>query len=246
MYSGNYLIADHVVGIESVYPYVHDFCAKYKTSREPDFTVVLTNDDIVEERVRSISSAQKEGIPYIESSDAFLESLAAYRNIAERMIQYDIVLFHGSAVAVDGEAYIFAAKSGTGKSTHTALWRKYLGERAVMINDDKPLLHITASCVTVYGTPYNGKHRIGENISAPLKAICILERAEENTICEISKAEAYPMLMQQTYRPRKAEDLAKVLPLVDRLGDIARLYRLGCNMDIDAARVAYEGMNSLR
>lgn len=52
-----------------------------------------------------------------------------YRKIAEKLVQYDVMLFHGSAVAVDGIGYLFTAKSGTGKSTHTRLWREYFGDR---------------------------------------------------------------------------------------------------------------------
>ena len=98
------------------------------------------------------------------------------------MISYDTILFHGSVIAVDGIGYLFTAKSGTGKSTHTRLWREYFGDRAAMVNDDKPLLKITDSSVIAYGTPYNGKHRLGTNISVPLKAICILTRAADNHI----------------------------------------------------------------
>ena len=110
-----------------------------------------------------------------------------------------------------------------------------------MVNDDKPLLHI-ADTVTAYGTPYNGKHRLGTNISGPLKAICILTPAENNHIEAITREQAYTMLLQQVYRPADMLKMTKTLELVDRLADSVKLYRLGCNMDISTARVAYEGM----
>ena len=158
------------------------------------------------------------------------------------MPYFDTMLFHGSVVAVDGAAYLFTAASGTGKSTHVALWRKLFGERAVMVNDDKPLLHI-GDVVTAYGTPYDGKHRLSNKIAVPLKAVCILTRAAENSIVPITKSEAYAMLIQQAYRPNDVIALQKTMALVDKLADNVRLYRLGCNMDIEAAKVAYEGMN---
>ena len=142
---------------------------------------------------------------------------------------------------MDGYGYLFTAKSGTGKSTHTRLWREYLGDRAVMVNDDKPLIRVGEQ-VTVFGTPYNGKHRLGENIAVPLRAVCILTRDTENHIERITKADAYAMLVQQVYRPQDAAQMAKTLQLVDRMAEQTALYRLGCNMDISAARVAYEGM----
>ena len=158
------------------------------------------------------------------------------------MPYYDTILFHGSVIAVDGAAYVFTAKSGTGKSTHTALWRRLFGDRAVMVNDDKPLLHV-GDVVTAYGTPYDGKHKLSNKIAVPVKAVCILERAEENSIVKITRSEAYPMLVQQAYRPVDIAAMQKTLSLIDKMADSVELYRLGCNMDPDAARVAYEGMN---
>ena len=158
------------------------------------------------------------------------------------MPDYDTFVFHGSVIAVDGEGYLFTAKSGTGKSTHTRLWREYFGERAVMVNDDKPMLKVTDNGVIAYGTPYNGKHRLGANIYVPLKAICILTRGEENNIVRIDKSEAYAMLVQQVYRPQDPMQLMKTLDIVDRMAEGVKLYKLACNLDISAAQVAYEGM----
>ncbi len=158
------------------------------------------------------------------------------------MPYYDTILFHGSVIAVDGYAYMFTATSGTGKSTHAALWRKLLGERAVMVNDDKPLLHI-GETTTAYGTPYDGKHRLSNDISVPLKAVCILERSSENHIETISKSDAYPMLLQQVYRPNDVFALRKTLTLLDKMACNVKFFRLGCNMDISAAELSYGFMS---
>ena len=242
MITRNYKIADRVVKISSVYDDVHTYCRDYATDELADYSVVTSQEDIEFERMKSRREEELEGIPVHSFSDGYLEELAVYRRIAEEMIDHDTILFHGSVIAVDGEGFLFTAKSGTGKSTHTRLWREYFGERAVMVNDDKPLLKIGESGVTAYGTPYSGKHRLGANISVPLKAICILTRAEQNHIERISREEAYPMLLQQVYRPADMLKMSSTLSLVDRLADNVRLYRLGCNMDIEAAKVAYEGM----
>ena len=242
MITRKYLIADKVAEITSVYQEVHDYCADYRSDAPADYSVTVTQADIDFEREKSAREFRLRGIPPQQFPDSYLEELAVYRRIAERMTDYDTVLFHGSAVAVDGAGYLFTAKSGTGKSTHTGLWRAYFGDRAVMVNDDKPLLHIGAGTVTAYGTPYNGKHRLGANISVPLKAICILTRAAENHIVSITREQAYPMLLQQVYRPADTLKMAKTLELLDRLADSVKLCRLGCNMDISAAKVAFEGM----
>lgn len=241
MITRKYKIADKVVEVTSIYNEVHEYCAGYQTDAPADYSVMTAQADIDYEREKSAREDEIEGIPVRRFSDGYLEELAVYRRIAEKMIEFDTVLFHGSVIAVDGAGYLFTAKSGTGKSTHTRLWRAYFGDRAVMVNDDKPLLHI-ADTVTAYGTPYNGKHRLGSNISVPLKAICILTRSADNHIEHITREQAYTMLLQQVYRPADMLKMAKTLALMDRLADSVKLYKLGCNMDISAAKIAFEGM----
>ncbi|MBR4733611.1 MAG: hypothetical protein IK081_12675 [Lachnospiraceae bacterium] len=237
-----YKIAGKVVEVTSMHNMVHDYCADYVTEDPADYSVVTTQADVEYERAKNKSETEFEGGQLVEYPDDYLEELAVYRKIARKMLEYDVLLFHGSVIAVDGEGYLFTAKSGTGKSTHTRLWRKYLGERAVMVNDDKPLLGIQDDHVIAYGTPYNGKHRLGANISVPLKAICILTRDTENHVERITKGQAYAILLQQAYRPVDEAGMRMVLTLLDALTERVKLYRLGCNMDIEAAKVAYEGM----
>ena len=237
-----YQFAEQVVEISSIYDAVHAYCADYQTDEAAHFAVSVTQADIEYEREKSAREDIAEGREVFHYPDSYLEELAVYRKIAEKMPEYDTVLFHGSVIAVDGVGYLFTAKSGTGKSTHTALWRRYFGERAVMVNDDKPLLKIAENSVIAYGTPYNGKHRLGNRIAVPLKAICILSRSPENSIEPITRAQAYPILLQQIYRPADSEKMLRTLSLTDRLADRVMLYHLRCNMDISAARIAYEGM----
>ena len=242
MMTKKYKIADKVIEVTSIYEKVHEYCKDYLTDEPADFSVCITREDIIKEKDKSDSEYAYEGKKSPDFSDTLLEETAVYRKLAEKMPDYDTFVFHGSVVAVDGQGYLFTAKSGTGKSTHTALWREYLGDKAVMVNDDKPMLKITDSGVTAYGTPYNGKHRLGCNMSVPLKAICILTRGEKNSIVRIDKAEAYAMLLQQVYRPQNPLQMAKTLKLVDRLAANTELYKLACNMDIEAAKVAYNAM----
>ena len=242
MMTKKYKIADKVIEVTSIYEKVHEYCKDYLTDEPADFSVCITREDIIKEKDKSDSEYAYEGKKSPDFSDTLLEETAVYRKIAEQMPLYDTFVFHGSVVAVDGQGYLFTAKSGTGKSTHTALWREYFGDKAVMVNDDKPILKITDSGVTAYGTPYNGKHRLGCNMSVPLKAICILTRGEKNSIVRIDKAEAYAMLLQQVYRPQNPLQMAKTLKLVDRLAANTELYKLACNMDIEAAEVAYNAM----
>lgn len=236
-------LADTVIRIEPMFEYVREYCREYITKEQAAFTVRVEVSDIAFERERSAREAERAGRTDDSYSDSYLETLAVYRRIAEDLPMINTVLFHGSVIAVDGQGYLFTAKSGTGKSTHTGLWRELLGSRAVMVNDDKPLLKITEKGVFAYGTPWDGKHRLSTNISVPLKAICVLTRDTDNHIAEIQPKEAYQMLLQQAYRPMDRGAMIQSLKLIDEMMKMTKFYRLGCNRNVDAARVAYEGMS---
>lgn len=218
------------------------FCKEYLTDAPADLHVQTTMEDICNERERSAREDRLEGIPVREFPEQYLESLAVYRKIAVAMLDHDTLLFHGSAISVDGQGFLFTAKSGTGKSTHTRLWREQFGDRAAMVNDDKPLLRVCDDHVEVCGTPWTGKHGLGANMTVPLKGICILSRSEQNHIQPISVEQALPMLIQQSYRPDDPVAVMKLLSLLDKMTKRTGLYALGCNMEPEAAMVAYDGM----
>lgn len=236
-------IAGRVVTVRAIFESTKEFCRDYLCTGAADFSVDVTPEDIDFEREKSAREDELEGKPVRDLSDSYLETIAVQRKIVEQLFEYDCLLFHGSVVAVDGEGYLFTAKSGTGKSTHTRLWREVLGERAVMVDDDKPILRLSEGAVVVCGTPWNGKHHLGENICVPLKAICVLERGEENRIRAITPQEVLPTLVQQSNRPRRAHMMGKYLELIDGVSRGVAFYRLACNMDPAAARLSYTTMS---
>ena len=241
-HSGVYKIANHVIKITSRYTLVHKMCEPYACDEEPEFCVETDMEDIFEEEVKARQEDALEGLPRARYLRVHLEMTAIYRKVTEKLIENGLFLFHGSVISVDGQAYLFTAKSGTGKSTHTALWRELFGSRAIMVNDDKPLLELSENGVTVHGTPWNGKHNLGTNISVPLKAICVLERGDKNMIERMQAAEAFPMILQQSNRSITADKMIKTLELLEETLKRVPAYRLKCNMDIEAAKVAFEGM----
>ena len=236
-------IADSVVAIDAIYPTTKKYSADYACEETPEIFISITPEDIQIEQKKYVEELIAEGLPVKDVYDAQLEWTAVQRKLAEELFDHDVLVFHGSVVAVDGQAYLFTAKSGTGKSTHTRFWRETFGDRAVMVNDDKPFLRMTEDGVLVYGSPWNGKHRLGNNICLPLKAICILERGEENQIQAISGQEASPMLFQQSNRPMNPRKMLTYMDLIDKLSKNTSFYRMQCNLDPDAARIAYEKMS---
>lgn len=240
---GCYKIAGHVVEIESIYEKIHTMCVDYRTTLPAEYSIVVTNADIEKERDYSRMQQERELQMITEYPDDYLETLAVYRQMAVCMIQYDTLLFHGSVVAVNNVGYLFTAKSGVGKSTHTSLWRKLLGKQAVMVNDDKPLIRFIENKAVVCGTPWNGKHHLSSNVEVPLRSICLLERGLENQIRKITPVEATTFLLKQTYLPEDRTKLLQVLSLVNRLSSSVALYHLQCNMDLSAAELSYGVMS---
>ena len=233
-------LADKRIRIKQLYDGIREYCKEYIVSdSSADLTIQTTTEDIAYERQCSNKEAGINGEVY---TDAYLETLAVYRKIAEWMPMQDTLLLHGSVIAVDGKAYLFTASSGTGKSTHTRLWREFFGNRAVMINDDKPLLWITKDSVIAYGTPWDGKHRLSTNTHAPVVGICILRRGKENKIREITAREAYPMLLQQCYRPMDKQAMIRTMQVLDQLKERVSFYELYCNISQEAVEVAYNRM----
>lgn len=225
--------ASMTIDIRPRYRYTYELCRGYEApdGATPDFIVQVSEEEIM-----------KEEIPGGKHPVAYLESLAIYRRICREALKYGAFLFHGSALSVDGQAYLFTAPSGTGKSTHARLWREMLGDKVSMVNDDKPLIRVTADAVYVCGTPWDGKHRLSTNCEVPLRAICILSRDAKNHIEKVSPKEAYATLLGQTYRPKAPLELMQTLSLLDKTMAKTSLYHLYCNMDPSAARVAYEAM----
>ena len=176
-------------------------------------------------------------------SPVMQENILVHSQLSRELVNHDILLMHGSAISMDGEVYLFTAPSGTGKSTHTRLWREAFGERTMMINDDKPMLKISPDGVEVYGTPWRGKHRLGGNAHGPLKAIIDLTRDTENHIERISASDAFPIIKMQAVVFHDVGLMTKILSLEKILMESIPFYRLGCNMEREAAVVAWKGMN---
>ena len=174
----------------------------------------------------------------------FLERATIQRRMAEALLERNTILLHGSTVGLDGYAYLFTAPCGTGKSTHTRLWRQVFGDRAVMVNDDKPFLQLTENGVMAFGSPWCGKHGLHTNISLPLKGICILRRGPENRIQRAVPETYLEFLMKQSLIPEDAELAEKAKDLISRLIQTVPVWEMECNKNEDAALVSYGAMSN--
>ena len=171
---------------------------------------------------------------YMESGFRFYGSLLRFRGM----------LLHSSAVEWQGNAYLFSGPSGMGKSTHTRLWQSLYGDAAQVFNDDKPALRCIDGGWFAYGTPWCGKDGINQNKKVPLAGICFLKRGTENRIRRLHSAEAVPLLMGQThYRFRAAENMERLLALLNDLIRDVPIYEMECLPDLAAAQLSSQTMS---
>lgn len=227
-------IADLVIEVKSRYRYTFDLCHDYiyEGNEKPVFTVFATDEQLVREREKSP-----------EFTDDVIENTCIYRNICSEILKYDALFIHSAAISVDNRAYMFSANSGTGKTTHMNLWLDKFKDRAFIINGDKPIIRKVNGKFYTFGTPWCGKEGFNKNIGVLLNGICILERAENNTIVRADSKEALVFLLSQTTRPKRADLLELMLKNLGEVIEEIPIFKLGCNMESEACEVAYNAMS---
>ena len=237
-------IAGCVIEVQPMFASTREYCKRYLTDREADFRLVVTREDLAFEQTQLEKEAIEQSIRPRKFPEPFLERATILRRSAEYLLPRGSLLMHGSTVGIDGGAYLFTAPCGTGKSTHTRLWRQVFGERVLMVNDDKAFLRISEDGVSACGSPWSGKHGLDTNVQLPLRGICVLERGSENVIVRTETVEILPLLREQLLGYTKAEDLGAAYELLDELLKLVPVWHLTCNMKPEAAMISYEAMAS--
>lgn len=222
-------LAELNIAIENKYDYIKDMCRDYITENKADFCVSASDEEI---------NAEGNG-QYFDKG--YLESLAIYRKIAEKITQYNGFLLHGVAFEAKNCGIAFLAKSGVGKTTHAKLWKEMLNNEMTIINGDKPLIRIIDEKVFVYGSAWAGKEKLNTNTKTELKKICFIERSETNECLPMQKDMVFKRLIKQIYIP-KNESLLLTLEQINRLAEKCEFYLIKCNTDISSAKIACEEM----
>ena len=183
---------------------------------------------------------------YPNITDDIGEYLSTGASFYKQLLNYDGMMLHSSAVVVDGKAYLFSAPCGTGKSTHTKLWLEWFGDRAYILNDDKPALRLENGVWYAYGTPWSGKHDISVNTGVPLAGIAMIQRGETNEITPWGGKDAIFSILTQVNRPKDMQFRVKLLELLDKLITQVPVWKLQCNMEPEAAEISYAAMSGTR
>ena len=229
-------LADKYIEINSVYDELKNFFKDYLvTDVAPDFSVSLSNDDIL---------AEQEATSENQFSPTYLETLALLRKLAEILPSHNRILMHGASISYNEHAYLFTAPSGTGKSTHIRLWKKYLGDDVKIVNGDKPFISLEDEPM-IYGSPWAGKENWHRNCKMPLKGICFVQRGTTNSIRRIEASDCLSLLFKQVYLPADTLAAGLTLELVDMLIKKVPLYVLTCDMSEEAVKCSFETLTGL-
>lgn len=235
-------MADLIIQIDNKYGEIISFCDKYlvENSVAEDFIVFTTP----QENERSKLWYRK--YENMELTDDIAERDQMQHKIYPELPVYDAFWLHACVVAVDGEAYAFTAPSGTGKTTHVLLWKRLFGEKASIINGDNPIIRLRDGGFYAYGTPWCGKEGWSENKGVPLKGVCYINQAFENELIGLSPIEAFYRILQFSCVYQRKDNIDQMMLLYENLVEKVPFYQMNCNMELEAARISYEGMSGKR
>lgn len=229
-------VAGCVIEAECIYNYFNLLSDNYRTDEPADFHVKISPEDI-EEGKESFKAHNTTEVP----ADKKIEVFALHKKVCELLLERDVFFMHGAAIAVNGEGFVFTAKSGTGKTTHILKWLRQCPD-AIVVNGDKPFISVSGLPM-VCGTPWAGKEEMQTNTIVPLKAIIMLQRSEDNRFEKISPIEAFPRLLESVYFPDDEGKQKKTLALIQRLNPTVQYWRFYCNnFKEDCFDIAYKAL----
>ena len=228
-----YDIAGLRIKIENKYEYTTQFCKAYLSLdqiSQIDLRVFVTEEEFLAEKRLSPNFP-----------DGYIENVCLYRAICRELPKFNRMLLHAAILEYKGKAYAFLGKSGTGKSTHTGLWLKYLQD-AKILNGDKPILEYKAGEFIAYGTPWMGKEGLGYNGQATLCGLCFLEQAPNNQLDLLPLPQTAKRIFTQILFPSEKENAEKTLYLTDKLIAVVPAYLLKCTISKEAVQLSFERM----
>lgn len=219
------------IEINCNYDYTKRFCRNYLAENKADFSISVSEAEVEEEVASS---------PYNPRPD-YAESICVYREIAKQLPLFNRMVFHGAVISYNGKGYLFTAPSGTGKTTHISLWKKYV-EGVDIVNGDKPILFVDGKTVEAFATPYAGKEGFQNGKSVPLAGFCLIKRGEVNAARKVKPGEILSEIMNQVFMPYEAETVVKTLDLLDAIFKNIPAYILECDISENAVKASFEAL----
>ena len=219
-----YEIANLKVEMNPKYERLMRQSVSYESSGAPAIRIAPDPNDESRVVMKRPSEEERE---YICCSAAF----------CRKIVRHERFFLHASAVVYEGEAYLFSAPSGTGKSTHTAFWRE-LFPQSYILNDDKPVIWPEEERITVWGSPFAGKTNLQVNKGVPLKGICFLKQGNENQMQQVTEDHALALMLNNTWRPRSNEEMNLLLDMMEQVVSRVTIYEMSCTRELEAAKLS--------
>lgn len=156
-------------------------------------------------------------------------------------VGHDVTPVHSSAIVCNGRAVLFLGESGTGKSTHTRLWRENIAG-AVLLNDDSPFIGFVDGRATAFGAPWSGKTPCYKQEHYPIAAIVRLSQAPHNAIRPLRSVHAIGALLPSLTPAFGYDDELqdRMLATLSKIISQVPVYHLECLPDAAAARLSYD------
>lgn len=165
---------------------------------------------------------------------------------AQSAVLHKTLLIHSSVIEKDRKGYGFLGKSGTGKSTHSSLWLRYI-DGVELLNDDNPAIRVEEDGrVYIYGTPWSGKTPCYKNRRVELKALIRLEQAPENHFVWKVGVEALVTLLPSCSSMRWNTSLyTSMCNVLEEVIEKVKVGHLECLPDKNAALLSYSKVEKL-
>lgn len=168
-----------------------------------------------------------------------------YLPLERLLLPFQRVILHASAVIYRGEAYVFTAPSGTGKSTQAEIWHREYG--AEILNGDKVVLAVENGRVTAYGSPVAGSSGIYKNSSAPVAAVIQLKQGDRNSIVNSNNRSGYFAIYSGLVKSRDDQAFnQRLLPHIEQILESIPVLTLTCRPDRQAAQCVLDCLDENR
>lgn len=166
-------------------------------------------------------------------------SLWSLIHIEGHLLLADSIILHSCYTQYKGDAILFTAPSGTGKTTQGNLWKRVYGSQ--IVNGDLCLMQKTTQGWDACGFPMSGSADECENLRFPIKAVVVVRQSPTNWIEELNRLQRTTLLFSECFI--NTWDKQRVNKAIDLLSDLAEkvpVVMLHCNMEEEAPQVLHE------
>ena len=186
------------------------------------------------------SNIVESNLGHIKDADASLIRFGIWMMFGIVIAPLGAIAIHSSVAVKDNGAVLCLGESGTGKSTHTRLWRENI-EGAKLLNDDSPIIRVVDGKCVVYGSPWSGKTHCYINRCVPVRALMRLSQAPYNKIHRLPALAAIGAILPScppafAYDNKLQDDICNA---VSEILQHAPVYHLECLPNAEAAQLSY-------